>query len=204
MQHHAILALDGLAMSLPLAGPDPDAALVLRCRAQDPAGLAEVIARHGDRLYRALVLIVKDSEDARDLAQETFVRFLGNLATYRGEMSLKNWLLRIATNLALNRLRDRERQGGAVLSLDAIPEDLAPGAAPEAGPEEIVLRRLQLAEVRLFMDGLSPPLRAVAVLRFLEELSYEDIARALDVQIGTVRSRLNAVRFAARALFGRR
>lgn len=204
MQHHAILALDGFPMSLPVAGPDPDAALVLRCRASDPAGLAEVVARHGERVYRALVLIVKDSEDARDLAQETFVRFLSSLATYRGESSLKNWLLRIATNLALNRLRDRERRGGAALSLDAFPEDLAPSVAPDAGPEHIVLRRLQLAEVRLFMDGLSPPLRAVAVLRFSEELSYEDIARALDVQVGTVRSRLNAVRFAARALFGRR
>src|SRR5688572_2736180 len=181
MQQHAILALDGFPMSLPMAGPDPDAALLERCRAQDPSGLADVVARHGDRVYRALVLIVKDAEDARDLAQETFVRFLGSLATYRGESSLKNWLLRIATNLALNRLRDRERHGSALLSLDAIPEDLTPSAAPDAGPEEIVLRRLQLAEVRLFMDGLSPPLRAVAVLRFLEELSYEDIARALDV-----------------------
>lgn len=187
-----------------MAGHDPDAALVERCRAQDPAGLSDVIARHGDRVYRALVLIVKDPEDARDCAQETFVRFLSSLASYRGDASLKNWLLRIATNLALNRLRDRERRGGAPLSLDGIPEDLTPGVAAAACTEEVVLRRLELAEVRAFMDGLSPPLRAVAVLRFLEGLSYEDIARALDVQIGTVRSRLNAVRFAARALFGRR
>jgi len=182
---------------------DPDEDLLARCRAQDPAGLAGVVARHGDRVYRALVLIVKDPEDARDLAQETFVRFVRSLDSYRGDASLKSWLLRIATNLALNRLRDRERRGDA-LSLDALPEALAPGAPLEHGPEEVALRRLAMDEVKRFVDGLSPPLRAVAVLRFLEEQSYEEIARALEVQIGTVRSRLNAVRFAARALFGSR
>ena len=190
-------------MTIPLAGADPDSALLERCRAQDPLGLAEVIQRHGDRVYRTLVLIVKDPDDARDLAQETFVRFLRSLASFRGESSLKAWLLRIATNLALNRLRDRDRHGSP-LSLDELPEAMVPGAAFGAGPEEVVLRRLELAEVSAFLEGLSPTLRAVAVLRFLEELSYEDIARSLEIQIGTVRSRLNAVRFAARALFGRR
>lgn len=190
-------------MTIPLSGADPDTALLERCRAQDPAGLPEVVQRHGDRVYRALYLIVKDADDARDLAQETFIRFLRSLSSFRGESSLKSWLLRIATNLALNRLRDRDRHGSP-LSLDELPEAVLPGSALTPGPEEVVLRRLELAEVSAFLDGLSPALRAVAVLRFLEELSYEDIARTLEIQIGTVRSRLNAVRFAARALFGRR
>lgn len=190
-------------MTIPLAGADPDAELLERCRAQDPAGIEAVIHRHGDRVYRALVLVVKDADDARDLAQETFVRFLRSLPTFRGESSLKSWLLRIATNLALNRLRDRDRRGSP-LSLDELPEAQLPGSSLPAGPEEVVLRRLELGEVSAFLDGLSPALRAVAVLRFFEGLPYQEIARTLEIQIGTVRSRLNAVRFSARALFGRR
>jgi RNA polymerase sigma-70 factor (ECF subfamily) len=189
-------------MTIPIPGLDPDLSLLERCRNQDPEALGQIITRHGERVYRALVLIVKDPEDARDLAQETFLRFATTLSSFRGDAGLKGWLLRIATNLALNRLRDRARLGAGHqwVSLDELG-DAAPPDAPGRSPEEVVLRRLETSEVSRFLHELSPPLRAVAVLRFHEEMSYEDIARVLDLPVGTVRSRLNAIRWQARSLF---
>lgn len=61
-------------MTIPFPGVDPDASILERCRSGDPTGLADAVGRHGDRIYRTLVLIVRDAEDARDLTQETSPR----------------------------------------------------------------------------------------------------------------------------------
>jgi RNA polymerase sigma-70 factor (ECF subfamily) len=157
-------------------------------------------------VYRALVLIVKDPQDALDLAQETFLRFHATLSGFRAEAGIRSWLLKIATNLALNRLRDRETGGThrRHLSTDALPEDVSLASPPESDPQEIAIRRLETEEVGAFLQSLSAPLRAVAVLRFFENLAYEEISRVLDLNVGTVRSRLNAVRWHVRAVFERR
>ncbi|MBI4863874.1 MAG: sigma-70 family RNA polymerase sigma factor [Candidatus Riflebacteria bacterium] len=196
----------GAVVPPPALPDDPDQALVAAYRAGEPTALEEIVARHGDRIYRTLVLIVRDPHEAFDLAQETLLRFHATLPSYRGEVGLKGWLLKIASNLAVNRLRDHERNGAhrRLLSTDAIPEAFTGLSAPEFDPQEVVIRRMEADEVREFLVGLSPPLRAVAVLRFFEELPYEEIARILEINVGTVRSRLNAVRVAARNAFGRR
>jgi RNA polymerase sigma-70 factor (ECF subfamily) len=194
-------------VTIPLRGsPESDPTVLTRRRSEEPGALSDVVARYGDRIFRALVLILKDPEEARDLTQETFIRYIASLSSYRGEVSLRGWLLKIATNLALSRLRARERLGAGhrPLSLDQVAEPDVPGTGFDKSPEEVVIRRLEVEEVTEFLKALSHPLRAVAVLRFHEELSYEEIARVLEINIGTVRSRLNAVRWQARALFHRR
>lgn len=198
-------ATGGGFVAIAKAGADPDQALIDRLRSGDQAAVTELVARHGDRIYRTLYLIVKDAEEARDLAQDTLLRFLDSLATFRGESSLKAWLTRIATNLALNRLRDQAGPGpmGRPVSLDDDPGHEGASLAHNQTPEDVVIRRLELSEVTAFLDRLSGPLRAVAVLRFHEGLSYDEIALALEVAVGTVRSRLNAVRWQARDLFRR-
>lgn len=174
--------------------------LVEACRRPGSGGFEALVDRYSDAIYRTCYLMVRDPEDARDLTQETFVRFHRSLDTYRAETSLKAWLYRIATNLALNRIRDRAR--APTVSAESLPESHPALVQGSPGPEEVAVRRMLLRRIETFLDGLSPALRAAAILRFQQQLSYDEIATVLEINVGTVRSRLNAVREMARSLFG--
>ena len=120
--------------------------------------------------YRSL----GDTEDAEEVVQDAFVKIHGALDGFRGEASLKTWILRIVWRLSLNRRRDRARSAWRRLGL-------------HQGDER---RRL----VRDVVDDLPPTLREVLILNSFEELGYEEIARILDIPVGTVSSRIYAAR----------
>jgi RNA polymerase sigma-70 factor (ECF subfamily) len=154
--------------------------------------------RHGD-IYALLYRLTEDPEEARDLTQETFLQAFRHLASFRGDADLRTWLYRIAVNQARNRWRWwKRRRRDRTVSLDAPVSDsidapLSAGLAGDEGldPERQALARERELALHAALKSLSRPYREVIVLRDIEGLSYEEVAATLDLNVGTVKSRLN-------------
>jgi RNA polymerase sigma-70 factor (ECF subfamily) len=154
--------------------------------------------RHGD-VYALLYRLTEDPEEARDLTQETFLQAFRHLASFRGDADLRTWLYRIAVNQARNRWRWwKRRRRDRTVSLDAPASEsmdapLSAGLAGDEGldPERQALARERELALHAALKSLSRPYREVIVLRDIEGLSYEEVASTLDLNVGTVKSRLN-------------
>ena len=162
-----------------------DEELVARSLRGDTDAFGTLILR-----YRALVIgvayrIAGDAALADDIAQETFIRLWSKLATFRPEGSMKGWVCRIAANLTIDALRKQKP------TTDISRLDLAAGGK---GPEGAALSSEQATQVRAALMRLPVDSRTVLVLREYEGLSYQEIADALRVPLGTVKSRLNDAR----------
>lgn len=179
--------------------PSAEEQFLERLRAGDaPAFNRLVEERHGD-IYALLYRLTEDPEEARDLTQETFLQAFRHLASFRGDADLRTWLYRIAVNQARNRWRWwKRRRRDRTVSLDApvseeIDAPLSAGLAGHEGldPERQALAREREAALHAALKSLSRPYREVIVLRDIEGLSYEEVASTLDLNVGTVKSRLN-------------
>lgn len=177
---------------------EPDHLLVRRLLAgradERRAALGVLFDRYAEALLTVAWRVTGDHATAQDVVQDVFLTLPERAVTFRGESSLLAWLYRIVVNRAIDQRRHRGRRPAA--RLGSIPdEDLlgahSPGAhraEPEEppGPDDPEAARVQAA-----LAALSPKLRAIAVLRYVEGLSYEVLAEVLGVSIGTVKSRLN-------------
>jgi RNA polymerase sigma-70 factor (ECF subfamily) len=178
-----------------------DEVTLARARRGDEQARRELILHYKDRVFRVLWRMLAcrgDGAMAEDLCQETFERVLRNLAGFSpsGAAQLSTWILTIATRLALKELRRRRVRETADRWLE--PE-------PEPGPDRLSERAALGRAVRRAIARLSPDHRAVIILREYEELDYDAIARVLDIELGTVRSRLARARAELReALDGER
>jgi len=155
-----------------------------------------LVAEYHALAYSLAYRVLGDAGDAEEVAQDAFVRVHGAMASFRGEASLKTWILRIVHRLSLNRRRDRSRTAWHRLGLarNCDVNQVPPMPSGEPDPEARLISRQTRAQVMKAVDGLSPPLREVVVLSSLGELTYEEIARVLGVPVGTVSSRLHAAR----------
>jgi RNA polymerase sigma-70 factor, ECF subfamily len=180
-------------------GASAEAQFLERLRAGEAAAFNRLVEeRHAD-IYALLYRLTEDAEEARDLTQETFLQAFRHLAGFRGDADLRTWLYRIAVNQARNRWRWwKRRRRDRTVSLDAPAHD--EGDAPlsaglesrDAGdPEEQALARERERALLAALRTLSRPYREVIVLRDIEGLSYEEVALALEINVGTVKSRLS-------------
>lgn len=150
--------------------------------------------------YSLAYKVLDDRQDAEEVVQDTFVKVHDALGRFRGDSSLKTWILRIVMRLSLNRRRDRSRSAWHRLGLhrqgdgDLDEVSAAISAADTRDPEAECIsdetRRLVLG----LLDELPATLREALVLNSLEELSYDEIARVLQVPLGTVSSRIHSAR----------
>lgn len=165
--------------------------------ARDAAGIRaeefdELVRRNQRRIYRLLLAMVRDPDLADTLAQECFLRAFEKRGSFRGESSAATWLVRIAVNLARDHAKNRRSRFWRWLVRDTeaeSPAEAVPASAPS--PECALAARQEAAAVWAVVETLPPQQRAVFVLRFAEEMSLEEIARALDVNTGTVKSHLH-------------
>jgi RNA polymerase sigma-70 factor (ECF subfamily) len=165
-----------------------EAALLAGSRRGDLSAYDRLIAAYQDRVYQTAYRITGHREDAWDAAQEAFLRAFRALRTFRGEAIFSTWMTRIAVNAALDVVRRRPRHTPVTVETAAAGSD----------PSDEVLRRDRQRRVQQAIAALPPDHRAVVVLRDVQEMSYEEIARALRVPVGTVRSRLSRAREALR------
>ena len=173
------------------AARDPDIDLLLRVKARDPEGLAALYARFARPLFRFLLTLTGRRETAEDALQETFLRVWRAGPTYEPSAAASTWLFTVARNAALNVLArergrpvtwdDLEREGAGP---ETVAAGDAPGAALEAAEQADALRRA--------VGRLPPGERAVVALAVDARLRYAEIARALGIPEGTVKSRMAA------------
>lgn len=163
-----------------------------RARAGDECAYRWILDRYRDRVIRLATHILRQPDEAEDAAQEAFIRAFRKLDGFREDGRFSAWLFRIASRICLDRRRRAwwagETGAPAAARLERTTRDCS-----EAVVTELVVEAL--------LDRLSPGVRAVLVLRELEGLEYSEIAAALGVPIGTVRSRLNSARAQFRILW---
>ncbi|MGN6546562.1 MAG: RNA polymerase sigma factor [Aureliella sp.] len=151
----------------------------------------QLVERYQDRLYNAMLHVVGSPDEAEDVVQDSFVQAYIKLNTFQGNSRFFTWLYRIAFNNALSRRRRRR----ADMSIEQSRE--TSGGEPEdrnEAPDEPMLRDERIAVVKAAMDRLTEEHRTILVLREMQDMAYEDIAEVLDINIGTVRSRLSRAR----------
>lgn len=155
-----------------------------------------LVVRYSADIYALLIRLTNDLEEASDLTQETFLSAFKSIEKFRGEADLKTWLFRIAINESRNRFRWwKRRQREKTISLDVhIGEsEICLGdslSSNFANPEETVLRRERENQLNTALRNLPDIFREAIVLCDIEGLSYEEIAQTLDINIGTVKSRI--------------
>lgn len=175
-----------------------EATLIARAQAQDDTAFDQIVRLYADRIYNYVRRMVGNPQDAEDITQEVFIRAYQGLSQFDGRASFSTWLFRIATNLCIDHKR---RQSRRVQTLpyhrDEVDEDegdweFADTSQPSA-LEQLLTKELQ-GVVEQAIDMLSPKLKTVLLLYDVEGLSYEQIADALGIPMGTVKSRLFAAR----------
>jgi RNA polymerase sigma-70 factor (ECF subfamily) len=159
--------------------------LVTRAQQGDREAFSELVRCHREGVINVVYRMCGDAGLAEDAAQEAFIRAWQHLASYQPRSPFRNWVYRIAANVALDVLR-REKE---TVDVDAVPV-----AAPSPGPEAALIEKERAERIRQAVLALPPASRAVLVLREYEGLSYQEIANTLDIPMGTVMSRLSYAR----------
>jgi RNA polymerase sigma-70 factor (ECF subfamily) len=194
-------------------GDHADVALLQQAQTGDRGAFGQIVLLYQDRLYNAVLRMVGDHEEARELTQEAFTRALMKLESFRGDASPYTWLFRIAVNLAISQLRKNRRV--RVFSLDRPgPENGSGhandggtqasglldrvGRAGQASPAENAEGRERGQVVLAALGRLDAEYRAVLVMRDIEGFDYQQMADVLGLPLGTLKSRLFRARLALR------
>lgn len=165
--------------------------LVQRCKAGEADALQEMVLEHRQSIYRLALSILDDPAEAEEAAQDVFIAAVKGLPGYRSESSLSTWLYSITINLCRNRIRRRLVKERVLQALRGIFLVRRSGTPP---PEEIVIRRESNADVLEAVDNLGEKHRLPVILYYYHNFTVSEIAQMLDLQEGTVLSRLFTAR----------
>jgi RNA polymerase sigma-70 factor (ECF subfamily) len=164
-----------------------DQELVTNILSGDEESFAELVTRYEQAVYNLAFYMLHDWAEAEDAAQEAFLRAYRNLRRYDPTRSFKTWVMSIASNHCIDRLRRRRFQK---FSLDEMLPTHPALSSKEAGPEEQAIESERSKSISRLLDRLAPKYRSVVLLYYWYEMSCAEIAATLDVQEGTVKSRL--------------
>ncbi|HVT88657.1 MAG TPA: sigma-70 family RNA polymerase sigma factor [Tepidisphaeraceae bacterium] len=190
------------------AGPETD--LFRRAQQGDRGAFGQVVVLFQDRIYNAVLRMVGDKDEARELTQETFTRALVKIDSFRGESGPYTWLFRIAMNLSISQLRKSQRHRTFSLNQGAsngqanrredqashLVEQITGQHTPD--PAQAAEERERNEQVVAALGRLDAEYRAVLVMRDIEGFDYQQMAQVLDLPLGTLKSRLFRARLALR------
>lgn len=170
--------------------------LAARCQSGDvvlaESAFLELYDRYQARVFNTAFRVMGNAADAADVVQDVFLIIYRKIAAFQSESRLFTWIYRITVNLSIDRKRRRGSAGLPILAdsgADGVLSTVADSNTQT--PEEAADQQFVGERVQRSIDRLSPKLRAIVVLRYIEDLSYGDIAEILDCSVGTVKSRLN-------------
>jgi RNA polymerase sigma-70 factor (ECF subfamily) len=168
--------------------PDTEQALIQRARKGDQDAFAALVTEHQRYVYNLALRVLKNEDEALDLAQETFIRAWTALPNFRGQSQFRTWLYRIATNLCYNRLPGLRR------SLNDLGDDVISEIAGTDPAFDNPARGFESRELRTYLhsaiEDLDESYRLLISLRYQNELSYDEIASTLNLPLGTVKTGL--------------
>ncbi|MDX2121635.1 MAG: sigma-70 family RNA polymerase sigma factor [Gemmatimonadota bacterium] len=177
-----------------------DQEIVALAREGREAAYRELIRRYERPVFSLILRMVRDRQLAEDLAQETFIKALNAIASYRPEFKFSSWIFKIANNAAIDQLRRREVD---TLSIDGAPnatsaDDIEATALQVGDKGETPLAELEARELGTHIERaisrLRPEYRSCIMLRHVEGLAYEEIAQLLDLPLGTVKTYIHRAR----------
>jgi RNA polymerase sigma-70 factor (ECF subfamily) len=173
-----------------------DAELIRKALAGDQRACRDLVRRYQRQVYSVLLRVVRRPEDAEDLAQETFVRMFRALDRYDPERPFTAWLFTIATRLGIDHLRRRRIQtfSLSVTEPGSTEEHTIDVEDPGLKPDEITSHAEEEKRSQDLIDSLPEHYRIVVLLRHQQDLSYEEIAEALNLPLGTVKARIHRAR----------
>jgi RNA polymerase sigma-70 factor (ECF subfamily) len=179
-----------------------DEVLIQQCRSGDSAVMERLIIKYKDRLYNVILRICGNSYDAAELTQDVFVKIIENLHRFQARSSFYTWAFRIAVNLTLNFCRrqkniemtslDAEPGGNSQQAKAALRTYLADSTVRD--PADIAQSKEQINLIIRAINSLDTDHRAIIILRDIEDMNYEQIAQTLEIELGTVKSRLARAR----------
>ena len=168
----------------------------------DPQAFEELVLKYQDKIYTLAVRMVRDREEAADLAQEAFIRAWQNLGSFQGNSSFGTWLHRLATNVCLDHLRKQARRQEIATSVSL--DDENSGWTEPVDVTQDPQRRLEQSQLRQAveqgLEQLPEHHRRALVMREIAGLSYQEIAGELGVDLGTVKSRIARARMNLRKI----
>ena len=188
------------AMSSPIE-IDDEAAIVAQARLGDAKAFTELLRRYEGKIFRLAQHITQNREDAEDVLQEAFLKAYEHLDQFQGQSKFYTWIVRIAVNQALMKLRKRKSDRSVSLdeTIDTGEDTVAREiAAWDENPEQQYSREEVNEILSSAIDGLAPIYRAVFVLRDVDDLSTEETAEALELTVPAVKSRLLRARLQLR------
>lgn len=187
-----------------------DVVLVEQCRRGDPTAMERLILKYQNRIYNVILKICANPDDAAELTQDTFVKIIENIDRFERRSGFYTWAFRIAVNLTLNYCQRSAKHGFS--SLDAENDEHSQQAkaqlkgflSDDSSPDPaVVAQNKELCRiVAKTLIELDDAQRTVLVLRDIEGMNYAEIAKVLDIELGTVKSRLSRARSNLRELLG--
>jgi RNA polymerase sigma-70 factor (ECF subfamily) len=183
-----------------------DQEIVALAREGREAAYRELIRRYERPVFSLILRMVRDRQLAEDLSQETFIKALNAIGSYRPEFKFSSWIFKIANNAAIDHLRRREVD---TLSLDGAPnatsqDDIEATALQVGDKGETPLAELEARELGTAIERaigqLRPEYRSCILLRHVEGLAYEEIAQLLDLPLGTVKTYIHRARHELRGM----
>ena len=171
---------------------EQEAQIVRRVLQGDVNAFERLVTEYEKAVYAIAQRMTGNAEDAADMTQETFIKAYNSLQSFRGDSKFSVWLYRIASNVCLDFLRSRSRKPSVSLSVedDEGEEGQLDIADESQSPELLMERGLTRDAVRRGLDTLPPDYRQILLLREIQGLSYDEIAAVLEIEVGTVKSRI--------------
>ena len=163
--------------------------LIERCLTGDQQAWELIVRQHWRKVYNLAYKFVGKHDEAEDLTQDIFLKIFRSLASFDRRANFQTWLISVSRNLFIDHYRSlrKERE---VVNREVDPSDLTP-SAPESSAHAVLEQRDRVQLLRQALDQLPPPLRTAVMMRDIQEMSYQEIARRLALPEGTVKSRIN-------------
>ena len=166
--------------------------LVCRAKEGEQKAFAELMHRYKESIYFMSLKMVNNKDDAMDMTVETFGKAFENIEKYKPDFAFSTWLFRIATNNCIDFIRKKRLN---VVSMDSMVDDEGDDRplqirSDTLDPEEISIKKQQNEKLKDIVDKLPSRYRTLIILRYFDELSYEEIATQLDLPLGTVKAQL--------------
>ena len=174
--------------------------LIKKVKKGDRDAFAELVELYKDKVYKVSYRMVGNRQEAEDVAQETFLRVYANIGSYDPKYKFSTWIYRIASNLSIDQLRKRKQ----VYSLDkeVVGTDGLDWhdrlSDPAKGPEDEFLTGELQSQVQEAINSLTPKYRSIMILRYLEDLSLNEISEILKLPVSTIKTRIHRGREALR------
>lgn len=179
-----------------------DKELAEKAKAGDQSAFEQLVIENQNKVYSLALRLVNDREEAADLAQEAFVKAWQGLSSFQGESSFATWVYRLTTNVCIDHLRKKKRREGVEPSVSLNDEESgwAEPADWESDPQLLLERSERGKALARALARLPDWQRRTLVLRELSGLSYQEIGDALDIDLGTVKSRIARARLSLRKI----